>query len=170
MIDYNRAKQCKDSNGGLSLLYIMPFVKYTRSQITVVDNVLTEFPFTYIYDMKPISISSFKEDVEEEDGGVSFSISGGFKVSKMFSEDDFKSLAQMDFRIIVKDNNNQLRLLGLNTGLVIKYNKDTGSNRADFNGFDFSYSTKELNTAPFLSNLDSFEFKDMIQELLQYEL
>tara|TARA_R110000772_G_C13310212_1_gene439966 strand:- start:12187 stop:12696 length:510 start_codon:yes stop_codon:yes gene_type:complete len=169
MTDYSRSRECTNSLGGNSVLYIFPFVNYSRSQISVVDNVLTLFPDSYIYDTNPSNIS-FKEDVDEEGGGVSFTQSGGFRMPKILRTDDFKSLVSQDFRAIVRDNNGNYRLIGLYTGLKIKYIKDTGVNKPDFNGFDFTYETREENTAPFLDNLNFFSFKDALQELLQYEL
>lgn len=154
-MDYSRAKQCNNSNGGNNEFYLMPFVKYTRSEITLVGNLLTVFPYNIIYDLKGHSIP-FKEDVEEDKGGVVFSQSSGCKINKISINDDFKKVAQQDYRIITKDNNGNYRMLGLFTGLKGKYSKETGAERSDFNGFDFIFETKEENTAPFLTDLSFF--------------
>lgn len=154
-MDYSRPKQCKNSNGGNIEFYVFPFVKYNRSQITVIDNVLTVFPYNVLYNLNSNSIT-FKEDIEEEDGGVSYSQSASTKFSKILSIDDYKSLAELDHRVITKDNNGNYRLIGLFNGMKGKFSKDTGGNKSDFNGFDISFENKEENTAPFLTDLSLF--------------
>lgn len=163
-MDYNRIKQCDDSQGGSELLYVLPFVKYLESQIKVVDNFLTEFPLSSIFSIGAINIS-FDEDVTD-----SYEQKISFQVSKILSSDNFKDFAQRDFRIIIKDNNGNLRMLGLRTGLQGGFNKNTGANLADFNGYNFTYNTKEENTATFLTDLSLFEIKDNLQQLLQYTI
>jgi len=61
-------------------------------------------------------------------------------------------------------------MLGLFTGMQGKFTKTTGTNRADFNGYNFTYDTKEENTAPFLTDLSAFSIEHNLQELLQYEI
>lgn len=153
---YSREIQCKDSNGGNIEFYLFPFVKYSRSQITVVDNVLTAFPYSAIESLNANSIT-FKEDIDEEDGGVSYTQSTSCKFAKIQSKDDYTRLAQQDYRVIVKDNNGNYRLLGLYNGMKGKFSKDTGSSRNVFNGFDLSFDNKEEKTAPFLTDLSFFD-------------
>ena len=154
-MNYSRAKQCTNSNGGNIEFYLMPYVKYSRSQITVVDNILTVFPYNIIYDLNANSIS-FNEDVDHEDGGVSYTQSSGCKINKISSFDDYKRVAQQDYRVITKDNNGNYRLIGLFTGLIGKFKKETGTDRNSFNGFSFNFDTKEEDTAPFLNDLSFF--------------
>ena len=99
---------------------------------------------------------TFKEDVEHDDGGVSYSQKTTFKINKITIKDNYKKFAQQDYRIIIRDNNSNYRMLGLYTGMIGKYTKETGTNRSDFNGFDFSFETKEENSAPFLKDLSFF--------------
>lgn len=155
MIDYSRAKQCKNSSGGNSEFYVFPFIKYNRSQITVINNILTVFPYNVIYDLNSNNIS-FKEDIDEEDGGVSYTQTTSSRFPKIQSKDDYKILSQQDYRVITKDNNGNYRLIGLRNGMKGKFSKDTGVNRSDFNGFDVSFDNKEENTAPFLNDLSLF--------------
>lgn len=154
-MDYSRPRKCTDSVGGNSELYIFPFVKYNRSEITVVNNMLTVFPYNIIYNLKSVS-NSFSEPVDEEEGGVSFNQSVGFQVNKILSTDNFKNTVSQDYRIIIKDNNGNYRLVGLFTGVKGKYTKDTGLNKNENNGYKFTFDTKEENTAPFLNDLSLF--------------
>lgn len=155
MASLKREKKCKDNIGGVKELYIFKYVNIPRSQIKVENNILVTFPFSGIYDINANQIS-FTENVDEQDGGVVYTQNGGFQFPKIKVTDNYKAFLEKDWRIIIKDNNDNYRLLGLETGLKIKFNKETGTELADFNGFKFSFETKEENTAPFLNNLHGF--------------
>jgi len=154
-MDYTRSKKCDNNQGGSSELYIFPFQKYSRSQITVVDNMLIKFPYNEIFNLNANNIS-FDEECKE-DGDVYYEQKVSFQLKKILKEDNFKGLSSKDFRIVTKDNNGNYRLLGLYTGLSGSFTKSTGTNRVDFNGYSFNFETKEENTAPFLNGLSLFE-------------
>jgi hypothetical protein len=149
-MDYSRARQDDNSQGGTESIYIFEFVKYTRSQITVVNDFLTVFPTTIIYKIEADAIS-FDEDVTD-----SYEQKISFQVNKILSSDKFRNLALQDFRVIIKDNNNNLRLIGLYTGLSGNFTKTLGTNLSDFNGYNFNFTTKEENTATYLTDLSLF--------------
>lgn len=163
-MDYSRVRECDNSQGGSELIYILPFVNYNQSQITVLNNYLTVFPTETIYQVDTNNIS-FDEDVSDY-----YEQKLSFKINKILDTDIFKNFANIDFRFILKDNNNNLRMLGLYTGMQGKFTKTTGTNMSDFNGYSFSFDTKEENTAPFLNDLSNFSIKHNLQELLQYDL
>ena len=48
-INSGRDRQCRNSLGGISKLWLFPFVKYSRSQIITNNNILVTFPNTDIY-------------------------------------------------------------------------------------------------------------------------
>lgn len=166
-----RTEKCTNNHGGNSELYVFEYTDIPRSQIKVVDNILTEFPSTAAYDINANQIS-FTESVDEEDGGVTYSQSGNFQLKKLLPEDNFKQFVSKDWRIIARDNNGYYRLIGLETGLKIKFTKETGSNLNEFNGFKFSFETKEENTAPFIYDLTMFVINGIgaLQYILQHEL
>jgi hypothetical protein len=154
-----RDLKCTDNVGGNSKLYIFEFRKYARSLVKVTDNILVNFPYSVIYDLNSLNIA-FSENIDEEDGGVVYSQSGSFQINKILSSDNYKQFAAKDWRIITKDNNGNYRLVGLETGLKLKFTKENGSNLADFSGFNFSFETKEENTAPFLTDLNGFSIDE----------
>ena len=151
----NRDKTCSNVHGGNSELYIFEYQKYKRSDVKVVDNYLTSFPYSTIYNLNSLLIS-FSEPVTSEDGGTVFTQSGSFQLNKITPNDNYKKFVDKDWRIIIKDNNGYYRFLGLENGLKIKYNKENGGGLNEFNGFKFSYEGKEENTAPFLNDLSMF--------------
>jgi len=151
----NRVEQCNNNVGGASELYVFAYKNYSRSKISVVDNILVEFPYSVIHDINANEIS-FTENIDEEDGGVTYSQSGNFQLKKTLPTDSYKSFASIDWRVIVKDNNGYYRMIGLETGVKLKFTKEIGTNLADFNGFKFTFETKEENTAPFINDLSGF--------------
>lgn len=153
-MDYSRQRQCDNSQGGNNKIYLFPFVEYSRSQITVSDNILTAFPYNVIYDLGGFNIT-FEEDCKE-DKDVYYEQKTSFQLKKILSADNFKEYASRDYRVIAKDNNGNYRMLGLFTGVSGSFTKSTGGNRSDFNGYNFSFETKEENTAPFLTDLSMF--------------
>ena len=137
-----RKLECNDNVGGnKNTVYIFPYTKIPRQNISVVDNILTAFPFTTVYDLSALNVN-FTESVDAEDGGVTYSQSGSFDLNKIKSTDNFKYLVRQDYRAIVQDNNGNYRLLGLETGLKFKFSKEIGTNLADFNGFKFKVHDK----------------------------
>jgi len=163
-MDYTRLNNIDDSQGGANRIYIIPFVEYSQSQITIADNYLTVFPSVAIYQLKAFSIS-FDEDVSE-----SYEQKCSFQLKKILPTDNFKELAASDWRIIIKDNNGYFRMLGLYTGLKGTFTKSIGVNRSDFNGYNFSFDTKEIISAPFLSDLSNFNEQDYLDEILQFTI
>tara|TARA_R110002020_G_scaffold255196_1_gene469049 strand:- start:1289 stop:1882 length:594 start_codon:yes stop_codon:yes gene_type:complete len=152
---YDRLRQCKDSNGGTRVLYAFPYVKYSRTQIKVVNNVLTVFPYTDIYDLNAVNVD-FNENLSSEDGGFQSLQSLSYELLKISKSDSFKDFVNFDWRFVVEDNNGLLRVMGLKNGLSGGYLKELGAGKSDFNGFKFTYETKEDCEAPFLDNLDLF--------------
>jgi hypothetical protein len=163
-MDYTRLNNIDNSQGGSDKIYIFPFVEYSQAVITVVDNYLTVFPSSNIYELKAFTIS-FDEEVSE-----SYDQKLSFQLKKILPTDNFKELANSDWRIIIKDNNGYFRMLGLFTGLQGTFTKSTGANRSDFNGYNFSFDTKEVDSAPFLVDLSNFNAQDYLQEILQFNI
>lgn len=163
-MDYTRINNIDDSQGGAEKIYVFPFEEYSPSVISVVDNYLVSFPTCDIYELKAFNID-FNEDVSD-----SYDQKISFQLKKILPTDNFKEFASSDWRIIIKDNNGNLRMLGLTTGLQGKFTKAIGTNRSDFNGYNFNFETKEEISAPFLTNLNDFNKDFYLQELLQYTI
>jgi hypothetical protein len=163
-MDYTRINNIDNSQGGAEKIYVFPFEEYSPATILVADNYLVEFPAQEIYELKAFNID-FNEEVDE-----SYEQKISFQLKKILDTDNFKEFAAKDWRIIIKDNNGFLRMLGLYTGLRGKFSKSLGANRADFNGYNFTFETKEEISAPFLNNLSRFEENNYLQQLTQYKL
>ena len=164
-MDYSRKIQCNNSQGGASKVYIFPYISYLSSQITIENNILTDYPYNIIYDMNAVNINYTVDATENIDSEYTEKIS--FQVKKLKETDYFDKFIQQDYRCIIKDNNNKIRIFGLTNGLKLSYKEDIGTNRTDFNGYSFSLDGKEEIKAPYLSNLDLFNVMPIEGLLIQ---
>lgn len=161
-MDYSRKIQCNNSNGGASKIYVMPYVDYLNNQITVINNILTVFPYNIIYDLNAVNINY---NIDSNDDIYNEKVS--FQLKKLKETDNFESFLKRDYRIIIKDNNGKIRLLGLRTGMAGGFKQEIGTNRTDFNGYSFNFETKEEYSAPFLNDLNLFNIMPVDGLILQ---
>ena len=56
-ITANITRQCKDLLGGIEIFYIVPWYKYSRSQIVVTGQKLTTFPTQTVYSVAAENVS-----------------------------------------------------------------------------------------------------------------
>lgn len=164
-MDYSRDLKCSDSQGGASKIYLFPYVGYLDSQITVINNILTSFPYSVIYDMNAFNINYTDDASHDKD--VLYNEKISFQIKKLLETDFFKEYVSQDYRLIIKDNNGKIRLFGLKNGLTGSYKEEIGTNRNEFNGYSFSFDGKEQNIAPYLNNLDLFGVMNIEGLLLQ---
>ena len=135
-------------------MYILPYVKYLHSEIVVTNNILTTFPSSTIFDMNANNIN-FNIGVKE-DRDILFDEKISFQLKKLSEIDKFKEIVGRDWRVIVKGNNGKIRMFGLRNGMLGSYNEDSGTNRTDFNGYQFNFENKESESAPYLTDLTGF--------------
>lgn len=169
-MDYSRDIQCNNIQGGASKLYVLPYVDYLDSQISIENNILTLFPYSVIYDLNAFNITYSNDVKQDVDNLCDISIS--FQLKKLNESDIFIEYIKRDYRIIIKDNNNKIRIFGLFNGLTVGYKEDIGSNKNEFNGYSFTFQGKEEFIPPYLLNLDNFDINGLIslQQELQYSL
>ena len=150
---YNR--KCKDSLGGVKDIYLFPYAKYSRSQITLSQNVLTAFPDNDIFKFEFNGDVNFSEPQQNDDGGKFFSQSLSFTLVQQNDDNNIIKLLNKDYRIVIRDRNNNFRLLGLYNGLeCVSINYNSGSSKSDLNGFTLEFQGKEEKESPYFYNLD----------------
>jgi hypothetical protein len=162
-VNSNYLRKCKDSQGGLSNIWLFPYVKYSRSQIITTNNVLDTFPATTIYPFYSVANPSATDTMETEAGGkyhdqkITLTLQGsegGFELTKLQTK---------DYRVIFLDRNGKYRIFGLYNGLEagsLAY--ATGSSHSDLNGFKIDFSGKEENEAYFITNLADAGFTEEV--------
>lgn len=151
-----REYKCKDSNGGNSELYVMPYYEYSRSSLTYNGNYLTDMPSTTIYSLSANSIS-FSENADKQDGGATYETTVSFKLPKAIPEDVMDVFIDEEWILILRDNNGYYRIVGLRTGLDGKYSETTGAEKGDYNGYEVTFTGIDEKRTSFLESLDLFE-------------
>jgi len=154
---YNR--KCKDNLGGVSEIYLFPYVQYSRSQIVTSGNTLVTFPSTNIYKFYSNGSPNANESQQEESGGKFFNQSISLELQGANESENISKLLRKDYRLIFKDRNGLYRIFGLYVGLEAEQlNYNTGSSKSDFNGFKIDFSGKEEKQSSFINNLEEAGF------------
>ena len=160
-----RNRNCKDLQGGIRKIWLFPFVKYSRSQITITNNVLTYFPATTIFEFETIGDFGIEQTMAENEGGKYYDISFEIQID---NHDEIMKFLNLDFRAVGLDRQGNYRLFGVYNGLTCNsVNKSSGSNKSDFNGFKLSFEGQEEKEAPFFYDLEvitASDFDSLLQE------
>jgi hypothetical protein len=148
----NIDRACKDLNGGIETIYLLPYIKYSRSQMTIENQKLVAFPGSNIYKVYANG-SSFTETSETEGGAVSFSQSFNVDVPKTEEANQVYTLVKQKYRAIYKDFNGNWRMLGLFNGLDATYTNSTGTEIGDFSGYKVTFEGKEDRQAIYMNGI-----------------
>jgi hypothetical protein len=150
--------RCKDSNGGLSEVYLFGWVKYSRKNIQINNNELRAFPSNTLYKVEGLKNASFNERSGLSGQGYRYDQTLNLTFSKMDDYFDFYDLVNTCVRALVKDRNGNFWLLGAYNGLETdQYNKQSGANKTELNGYTVSLNGSERVEAPYVSS------KELIQ-------
>jgi hypothetical protein len=163
-----RNRKCKSNIGGVKLIYLFPFIKYSRSQIIRTGLELTTFPSTTIYAFEGVNLS-FTDSQSTEDGGKFFTENLTADFIGLELNTSFRKLVDDDYRVIVKDNNNKYRLLGAYNGLITEFNSTSGGNSSDFSGYNLTFDGKERQEALFIDDLEDAGFIISLDNFLLLE-
>ena len=143
---------CKDSQGGVSNVWLFKYVKYNRSQIVIQNSELISFPESDIYEFEFIGDTGFNENIVEEDGGKYYQISFDIQIDGYTNP---KKFLDFDYRAVALDRLGNFRLLGVYNGLTSpSVNKTTGSSKSDFNGLKLTFEGRELIESPYFYDIE----------------
>ena len=170
IIHSNYLKQCKDTQGGIKEFYLAPYQKWTRSEIITNIVELVEVPPTYFYKFE--CNGTYNQDSSAENGAVFFNHTLEMQV---LSTEYYKPFSTLNFtkqyyRVIAKTNNDQFIIFGLYNGLEAKMTNASGGSKAEFNGFNISFSGKEKDTGYLIENLESVNIFLVDSNLFSYNL
>ena len=161
-------KRCKTNIGGIKIIYLFPFVKYSRSQIVRDRLELITFPTTTIYAFEGVNLS-FSDSQSTEDGGKFFTETLTADFIGLELNTPLAKLVPQDYRIIIKDRNDRFRLLGAYNGMQTDLNSTTGSSNAEFSGYSLNYEGKEREQALFIDDLEDAGFVISLDNFLLLE-
>jgi hypothetical protein len=163
-----RNLKCKDLQGGVKKVWLFPFVKYSRSQITVLNELLIKFPDSTLYEFQCIGDIGITQAMNENEGGKYYDTSFDIQIDNHI---EIMRFLNFDFRAVILDRAGNYRLLGLWNGIRCNsINKVSGSNKSDFNGFKLSFDGQEISEAPYFYDLDLILGDYLLQENGDYLL
>lgn len=142
-------KPCKTNQGGIKTLYIFPYIKYSRAQVSLLDETLVSFPDTDVFEYEATGIS-FSENAKITAGGVEWLQSLSFKIPVIDRLSEIDRLNYKDYCIIFRDRQGVLRILGLFNGATVETSSTTGGDKGAFSGYDVKIQAKESRQAQYI--------------------
>lgn len=145
----NRQVQCKSTIGGIKKVFLAPYKKVQRSEITYDGVSLIEFPETFFYTFDLLQGPAFLQQQNENEGGKSFDVSLSLTFNKITAFDNlqFQKLLKKDYFLIILDSNGDYFLLGFRNGLTAESLKvNTTQYIIDFKGMEEEF-------APFVNDI-----------------
>lgn len=152
-ITRNIDRPCKDLQGGISSLYLLPYAKHSRSQIVIDDQSLISIPGSNLYEVYS-SNTNFTETTEVDGGAVFWKQTFSIEIPKTEVGSQVYLMTKKYYRAIFQDNNGNWRILGLFNGLTASYTNSTGSGKSGFSGYSVNFEGQEDRQALYLQNFD----------------
>jgi len=156
-ITNNIERGCKTGLGGVNTFYLAPYIKYTRTQTTIVGQLLTVFPATSLFKVDAENVS-FTETSSFEGGSEAWDQTFSFEFPRTAVGNELYTLLKRDYRVIYVDRNGNNRILGFKNGLESTNTNETGIGHADLSGYRVTMTGKEDNQAYFISDIEAIGF------------
>jgi len=150
----NYEKQCKDTQGHIKRIYVLPFVFYNETLIKSTGMYLTTFPESTVYRFD--CWGNYSQSTTTEKGNVQWSHSVEVNLPKVYEVYDINIFYRNDFRIIVETNNGHLIMFGTNNGLQCEISNNSGNSKTEFNGFTLTFTGIEEKPGLLISTLGTF--------------
>lgn len=163
-----RGRKCKANVSGVDVIYLFPFVKYSRSQIVRDQLTLVSFPETTIFKFEGVNLS-FTESQTTEDGGKFYSQNLTADFIGIEINTNLVKLIDKDYRVIIKDNNGIFRLLGAYNGVLTEFNSTTGGAQPEFSGYSLTFEGQEREQALYIDDLEDAGFTPTTEGFLLLE-
>jgi len=150
----NYEKQCKDTQGHIKRIYVLPFVFYNETLIKSEGMNLTVFPTSTVYRFD--CWGNYSQNTTTEKGNVQWNHSVEVNLPKVYEIYDINIFYRNDFRIIVETNNGHLIMFGTNNGLACEISNNSGNSKTEFNGFTLKFDGIEEKPGLLISTLGDF--------------
>ena len=158
-------KGCKDLQGGVNTFYVIPWQKYSRSQIILDGQSLVTYPTTIAFEVYS-NTDSFTETSSFEGGAEKWDQTFTFDIPKTEVGSELYKLLRQNIVIFYVDRLNNIRVLGLYNGLECQITNETGTDKPSLNGYRVSCNGLEDNQAYFIDDLEDIGI--VIGESLNY--
>jgi hypothetical protein len=159
LVTKGRTEPCKDTLGGIRAVYLADFVE-ADGAFTVLDGAVTAIAaeLTTVYKFEALA------EGNTFDQGLIGSREAGTRVNTqtltlVLKKQDVLTHAQVDKIvagrpvIVVRDNNDNYHVAGISEGMETTGSTiGTGGAKADFNGYNLTFSAQENKIAPLLDS------------------
>jgi hypothetical protein len=145
-------RDCKNSIGGVKRVWLLKWVNYARSQMPVVNGVLTSFPTSFVYEFESLTIPNANEQMQQDEGGKYYEQTISLTLKSELNR-EFKIIQDNDWRVLFQDNNGIYRIFGLYKGMECgNIDYKTGGGKNEFNGYTFTLTAKEEKQSVFVTD------------------
>ncbi len=155
-ITAGRAKQCKDTSGGVAKLYLFNYVAdpftVVAGEATAMNVLVTE---AFEYDLEGNGHILDEQLVPSRDAGTRLNTQ---TVTAILQKIDAATSAEMNLlaagtpQAVVKDRNGNYFAVGITDGIDFTVAVNTGSAKADLNGYTLTGISEESVLAPILDS------------------
>lgn len=154
-ITKGRSEPCKNNIGGIRMAYA---INYVPDAFTITNGVATaisvEVDEVYPFELRSDSNTLVESVVADRNNGTRVNTQ---TLTLALKKQDSETALQVDLMaegrpiFVVKDANNQYRVVGLSEGMDLSGSDiNSGGARADFNGYNLTFTAYEGTLAPYL--------------------
>jgi hypothetical protein len=152
-----RTEPCKNGVGGLKKAYFMDYVEnaftVTNGEATAINVAITEV-FDYV--LRATNNTLTEALVSAKDTGTTVNtqtLEVRLKKQDAATSNQIKLMAHGRPIIVVVGNDNSHKVMGISEGCDLTgSNIQSGQGRADFNGYDLTFTAEEVELAPTLNS------------------
>lgn len=156
-ITKGRTEPCKNSIGGLRMAY---FINYVQDAFTIATGKATAMSASigavYPFELRSDSNILSESLVSDKNNGTTVNTQTLTLALKRQDSDTALEVNLMAYGhpiVVVKDANGEYRVVGLKDGLDLTASDiTTGGARADFNGYNLTFTGQEAELAPYLDS------------------
>ncbi len=153
-----RKEPCDNNLGGVKEIWLAPWVKYSPMVMYNYRNgVITSFPTTLMYQYEGKE-KSFSENIRS-DKGYDQEINLRFTGQELVTSNLVSIILKNRLRAIVIDNKGKIRVAGLQSGLTVDVEAQSGGAKADFIGYQITLKGIEELSAPYLQSFPGAGFE-----------
>ena len=141
---------CKNSITGVDAVYLMPYRKLLRSEVSFNGVRVTEFPSNIWYKFNLITKSQFTQSKETQNGSDFYnqSLSMTFNKTSEFDDFNFQKISRKDFFIVVKLKSGEFVLMGYQNGC-----RSTKIDTSEQQQYSVTFEAQEEHLSPYVTNL-----------------
>lgn len=168
-----RTEPCRNNIGGIRDVYLANYIPLSITEYTRNGSEVTPPPF-FAYKFYAENIN-FSENIQNDENGEVYNQNLSFRLNKINSNDSKQlfDIKDLFFRVVLVFNDGKIRLLGFENGLNLSYVFNSGGKKDEGTSYEVTFEGRELETAPYLANLDNVITTQYLQlengEFLQLE-